>query len=147
VTDPVVAFSANQGRFLTAGVEGTHLKSGSKGGLTVWDGTTGKELRTLQGLPDRFVLAISPSGRHVLVGDWNVGKEGLLDAIVADRKGKLVLWDLETGAVAREFRGHRDAITSVAFSRDGAFACTASADWSVRCWRMPDGVATPQPKK
>jgi WD40 repeat protein len=56
------------------------------------------------------------------------------------------LWDLESGALVREFRGHTERVRSVAFSPDGRLAYSAAGaepfggtDSAVRVWDVETG--------
>src|SRR5207302_2353385 len=46
--------------------------------------------------------------------------------------------DLSTGKAVAEIKGHADAVTSIAFSADGAVLLTGSADKTVRVWKLAD---------
>ena len=47
---------------------------------------------------------------------------------------RLKLWDLTSGTLFKELRGHTDSITSLAFSPDSGLVASASMDNSVRVW-------------
>lgn len=51
----------------------------------------------------------------------------------------LRLWDVATGQDVRQFDGHTDDVRTVAFSSDGRFAMSGSADRSVRYWEVATG--------
>src|SRR5262249_34409595 len=57
----------------------------------------------------------------------------------AGSDGCLRLWDVATGKELRCFRGHREAVTSVAFSPDGRRALSCSGDGTVRLWDVATG--------
>jgi WD40 repeat protein len=57
-----VAFSGDGKRFAT-GV------AGPPGRVVIWDTASGKELRAIEGVPERAAsLAFTPDGRHLLAG-------------------------------------------------------------------------------
>ena len=49
------------------------------------------------------------------------------------------LWDVATGEEIRAFKGHEDAVWSVAFSPDGARVLTGSWDKTARLWDSSTG--------
>eukprot|EP00750_Incisomonas_marina_P006432 INCI14550.2.p1 GENE.INCI14550.2~~INCI14550.2.p1 ORF type:complete len:1278 (-),score=175.31 INCI14550.2:2597-6430(-) len=50
------------------------------------------------------------------------------------------VWDLSTGALQQELRGHLKAVTSVAFSADGDIVASGSVDKSARLWSLKGGT-------
>ncbi|KAI1844587.1 hypothetical protein JX265_001572 [Neoarthrinium moseri] len=55
--------------------------------------------------------------------------------------GTVVVWDLETMGVARKLRGHRAAITSLSWSRDGRYLLSACQGWRAVLWDLQDGTS------
>lgn len=53
--------------------------------------------------------------------------------------GAIHYWDLNVARDARQFRGHRAAVTSVAFSPDGRQFLSSSYDGTVRLWDIVSG--------
>ena len=49
------------------------------------------------------------------------------------------LYDVATGVVHRELRGHTDTITSVVISKDGQLIASGGRDRTVRLWHMATG--------
>jgi WD40 repeat protein len=52
----------------------------------------------------------------------------------------LRLWDVETGACLRIFKGHTGNINSVAFSSDGCYALSSGHDNTLRLWEVKTGA-------
>jgi sugar lactone lactonase YvrE len=147
-----VAFSPD-GKTLAAGIGDNTIK--------LWDVTTRKEQRTLQGhtLPVN-ALVFSPDGKTLVsAGDQTVrlweaatGKsQGILKghtdtvfavAISADGKtlasgsndGTIKLWDVANAKEQATLKGHSDNVRGLAFSADGKTLASASRDNTVRLW-------------
>jgi hypothetical protein len=49
------------------------------------------------------------------------------------------LWEVATGISLRAFEGHKNSVTSVAFSPDGTTLASSSADGSIRLWDLSTG--------
>lgn len=96
------------------------------GSVLIWDVSAGVS-STMEGrLETRLIadprvskeLAFSPNGK-------------LIAAVV----GKTVeVWDVESKSQIMTLSGHKDAITSIAFTADGRFIATASADGTAKVW-------------
>jgi len=87
--------------------------------------TPSKQLCDHQGKVES--VAVSPRGDRAASG----GADGVIR-----------LWNLSSGALARELRGHdRGEINSLAFSPDGSRLASASNDKTVRVWDIDKGAA------
>jgi WD40 repeat protein len=107
-------FSADSRRLLTLGPQGAFL----------WETATGKLLWHFQhGLLQ--TAALSPDGKTVLTAGQN---------------GSAQLWDVTSGKVCHELRGHSRPVLTCAFSPDGGRVVTAGADWSSRLWTTATGA-------
>lgn len=134
----------------------------------IWDVQTGQPLLSLEGHTDRLLSAIySPDGDtiatlshdgtvrlwqpkrrpHVRIAahnDWVrsavfspvPGQRFVLSAS-ADGTGRI--WDLQSGLLRLELRGHPEWVNSAAYSRDGRFIVTASMDRTARVWNAETG--------
>jgi WD40 repeat protein len=121
--------------------DGKLLASGGGGNrtttLVLWDLATGKELRRLGGnMRTVHSVAFSPDGKMLAAGSgarliWNPG----------DRPGPGVarLWDVATGKLLYELKGHRGGVTSVAFTPDGKLLASASHDGTIGLWDAATG--------
>jgi WD40 repeat protein len=140
-----VVFSPNGKRLV--GVSGKDLK--------VWDAATGKVVRSLEVADDRATAACGPGGKFVAAG--RSGKEavvwdtdtGTVAHTLPRGAGTTVLgvafspdacrfatttgsatvrvWDLTTGGLLHELRGHTFWTTCVAFSPDGKLLAVGNA--------------------
>lgn len=134
----------------------------------IWDVQTGQPLLSLEAHTDRLISAIySPDGDtiatlsydgtvrlwqpkrrpHVRIAahnDWvrsavfspMPGQRFVLSAS-ADGTGRI--WDLQSGLLRLELRGHPEWVNSAAYSRDGRFIVTASMDHTARVWNAESG--------
>jgi Tol biopolymer transport system component len=95
--------------------------------LTVWRAADGELHRELEGTPmlnNEVPIAFAPDGKTV--------------AAVSDR-GKVVLWDIESGKAAPEIRvGKAIYISALAFSPDGKVLAVGTTN-SVFLWDLPGG--------
>lgn len=107
---------------------GTILASGGEPAIRLWDVRSEKLLRRIAvpGWHGMHGLALSPDGQEV----------------VADRKGKIGVWEVATGEVAPRFanlQSHSRGVVAVAVSPKGERMFTASHDGTVRAWHAETG--------
>ncbi len=69
-------------------------------------------------------LAVSPDGMRIATGHTD---------------GAARIWDIATGKLTLELRGHVDAVTALAFSPDARALLTASLDKTARLWDLSMG--------
>ncbi len=71
-------------------------------------------------------VAFSPNGQEVVTGGRNATAR---------------IWDVRTGKLDAELKGHTQDVVAIAFSADGESVATASADGTARTWSVPDGAS------
>ena len=113
-----------------------------------------------------YSMAISPSGKHLLIGQGN-GTTLIIDILTGrvlqrlsghlgkvrgvayfpngslcctcsdDRASKI--WSITTGKCIKTLSGHSDAINSIAVSRDAHYCTTVSSDNNAKVWNTDNG--------
>ena len=109
--------------------DGKTLAAGNRGGVILWDVSTGQELLLLTVIPGRanvgfLSVAFSPDGKTLASGDGD---------------GCIRLWDVATGKRLRKMERHRQWVEAVAFSPDGKTLASGGFDHAVRLWDSATG--------
>jgi len=137
------------------------------GQAKLWDPTTGREIRNIDG----FIIAFSSNRKYALFSTgkrdkrkrllrvWDLEKNRFvrsskliepirfeISAISNDGKTALllkrktfILWDLQRDKRILEFTGHSDDVVSLAFSADSKYALSGSEDKTMRLWDVKSG--------
>lgn len=112
--------------------------------VRIWDIESGKTTRILRGQIGSgnegkiFAAALSPDNRLLALG-------GYLGSFTGNKPRedegahKIRLIDLQNGQVLRLLKGHTNVILSLAFSADGRFLLSGSADSTARVWNVASG--------
>jgi eukaryotic-like serine/threonine-protein kinase len=102
------------------------LTSSNDRELRIWNGDSGKLLRTLRG---------HTGGVNALSVQGNI-------AASASSDGTIRLWDLDTGDMIRMIRGHAGSVFAVALQPGGGkIAASGGADRDLRLWNTRNGVS------
>jgi WD40 repeat protein len=97
------------------------------GRMHIWNTDTGKLVRTIQGpAPPLRNAALSPRGKQI--------------AVCVERENVARLYEVDTGT-ERHLAGHRDFVSGLAFSPDGATLATGSMDGTIGLWNTQTGAA------
>ena len=101
--------------------------------IRVWDATTFKEKRKILGeiSPEQgnvYTIALSPDDRWLAAGGL-IGNQGY-------EENHIRIFDFKTGRLVAVLKGHQNVVYDLAFSPDGAFLVSASADRTSRIWDM-----------
>jgi WD40 repeat protein len=93
--------------------------------IRVWDTATGRLLQKMQGpTPPIRNAVLAPMGTHI--------------AVCIENENIARLYDCATGAEMK-LAGHRDFVSGLAFSPDGATLATGSMDGTIRLWNTATG--------
>jgi WD40 repeat protein/tetratricopeptide (TPR) repeat protein len=128
----LAAFDPNGGRVVT--VTGDALSE--QGDAHLWDANTGQLIRRFTGGHKTSVTfaSFSPDGHRLVTTN---GKHGL-------QTGEARLWGVDTGTLIAPLEEgterHAEAIFHAAFSPDGRYVVTSSADNSARLWDAHTGA-------
>ena len=117
-----VAFSPDGQRIATAGGDAT---------AKVWEASSERESLLLRGnSPDLLAVAISPDGQRIATGGGTFGENRV--ATVTNQVGEV--WEMASGKKLFTLEGHNAGISSLAFSSNGLWIVSGSADQTARVW-------------
>ena len=123
--------------------------------IRIWETETGTLLNTIRGQIGAgdegkiYAGALSPDGAVLAIGgylgppDTGIGSGDLFDSPDKLSKftfllGHIRLIDLDSGEPLAILKGHTNVILNLAFSADGQWLASASADDAVRIWDVAD---------
>ncbi|MEN6450949.1 MAG: WD40 repeat domain-containing protein [Thermoguttaceae bacterium] len=106
--------------------DGTRVLTGDDHGMAVlWDGRTGRKLRSLESPELGWVRSVAflPEGNRAIMACGRIP----------------ILWDTESGRKLREFRGHSGTVTAVAVCPDATLLLSGATDGTAIVWRLATG--------
>ena len=122
-TGTIVAKGANAILFSP---DGQSLYTGGWGGITVWNVSTGSQIRTFGDVSNSASrLALSPDGSLLVTA-------GSFDY-------PMILWEAATGRQLRTFAGHTGGVNSLVFSPDGKLLASSAGDVTIKLWDVATG--------
>jgi WD40 repeat protein len=107
----------------------TLVSAGQDREILLWDAIAGARVRSMgqPGSNPVQVVAYSPSGKHVAVGE------------VSGSPQPIALIDSATGNMISRLAGHDSGVNALAFSPDGQTLATAGGDRTIKFWNVKDG--------
>ncbi|MGB7924276.1 MAG: caspase family protein [Pyrinomonadaceae bacterium] len=109
-----VAFSPDGETLASVGADGT---------TRLWNVGSGVEMRSLAGHNAQSVV-FSPDGKRLATGGG----------------GKIVLWDIYSGASLKQMKVNASVLRSIAFSPDGGLLASGGEDNLVHLWNVASGA-------
>jgi len=109
--------------------------------IKTWNIAERKLLRTMKVAEHVQAVAFSPDDKRLVTGGRDKPMIGeFLQEIFGDSKFNpgvsARLWDVETGTLLQTFSKHGNDVTDVAYSHNGKWVATASADKTVEVWSL-----------
>ena len=109
--------------------------------IKIWNVAERRLIRTMKVAEHVQAVAFSPDDKRILTGGRDKPLIGeFLQEIFGDSKFNpgvsARLWNVETGALLQTFTRHGNDVQDVAYSHDGRWICTASADKTVDVWKL-----------
>jgi WD40 repeat protein len=114
---------------LAYGPDGKQIALATFGRIDLRNSPRGKSHLTITNLLGKInAVHFSADGKQLIAAGGITGLNGVAQ-----------IYDLKTGALIRDFRGHRDALYDAEISPDGRTLATAGYDKIIRLWQISDG--------
>jgi WD40 repeat protein len=118
---------SHDGKWLAAGTGGTGVHSSDPErnfGARIFNLSTRARASLLEQTAGVRAVAFSHHGNWLATAGWNK---------------KLLLWDMSTDKVLREFKGHEDVVTALRLSMNDKLLVSASFDGTAKAWDAQTG--------
>jgi WD40 repeat protein len=118
--------------------DGSYGITGGGNGLTIWDLSTGNEIKNIGASRRTRLIAVASDNRSLLTGGWQSGRIKPLPA-------HMILWDMKSGNRVQEFRGpwlggfNELGPLAVAISPDKRYALCAQLQSRLTLWDVASG--------
>lgn len=120
---------------VTFSPDGKQLASGAEDRpIFIWDVRTARSIRALRSGLNVNSVAFNPAGTHLACATgphFQSGEKGGVNVVI--------IWNVTTGENVQTFKGHRKAVTSVAFNPNGKQVASGSGDETVMLWDIVSG--------
>jgi WD40 repeat protein len=106
--------------------------------IRVWDSTTGKEKRKIlrqigAGTEGKiYAMTLSPNEEFLAIGGYLAGTRK------SGERYAIIIYNYQTGKLHTILKSHINAVYDLAFSPDGAYLISGSADTTAKIWRTKD---------
>jgi WD40 repeat protein len=111
------------------------------GTVQVWDAQIGTLLHTFEGHTGPvFSVSFSPDGSRIVSGSCEEYENELTQRWTSCIRGRVIIWDIETGKQLLSLDGHTGMVTSVAYSPDGLYIASGGGDNTARIWEAESGI-------
>ncbi len=115
------------------------ISGGQDKTLRIWNATSADERLAIPHPEMICAIAVSPDGRQVVTGTGGAMPQNGSMTMEKGADNTLRSWDLASGKLVCEMKGHTHAVYAIDVSADGALAVSGGWDGTVRVWDLQTG--------